>query len=96
MKMSAILQIKLWLNYKELVSMVSRLKEPTFTFACGYKNSFKENGVTQLLYTSSNVEGAGLDINTGIFTAGHPGSYTKRHIIQVQVVLSWNKEEGQL
>ena len=31
---------------------------------------------TTLLYCSTNVAGGGLDISTGVFTAGHPGSYT--------------------
>merc|ERR1711942_547031 len=31
---------------------------------------------TFLLYSSTNTEGGGLDISTGVFTAPHGGSYT--------------------
>merc|ERR1719320_1684842 len=31
---------------------------------------------TSLLYSSTNTEGGGLDISTGVFTAPHGGSYT--------------------
>ena len=62
---------------------VSFLKDPPFTFACGAHSNSAGLSITSqaisyttLLYSSSNVAGAGLDISTGVFTAGHPGSYT--------------------
>jgi hypothetical protein len=66
---------------KQLESEVSILKDPPFTFACGsHQASFTKSAqiipYSKLLYASSNVDGAGLDIDTGVFTAGHPGSYT--------------------
>ena len=59
---------------------VGFLKDPPFTFACGYNYDYYVNAHTipyeKLFYSSSNVEGAGLDSSTGKFTAGHPGTYT--------------------
>ena len=57
------------------------LKNPPMTFACAahyeYQNSISGQVIpfTNLLYSATNVESV-LDIATGKFTAGHPGSYT--------------------
>ena len=65
---------------QELEREVSFLKDPPWTFACGFVFSLttthKAISYDTLLYSSTNVAGAGLDISTGGFTAGHPGSYT--------------------
>ena len=66
---------------QELKREVSFLKDPPWTFACGAHNkgmtvTDQTISYTTLLYSSTNVAGAGLDISTGVFTAGHPGSYT--------------------
>jgi len=59
---------------------VSFLREPLWTFTCGEIFSVNVTSKTisydTLFYSSSNVPGAGLDISTGVFTSGHPGSYT--------------------
>merc|ERR1712183_379581 len=66
----------------QLEREVSFLKDPPFTFACGAHSanihiSSRAISYTTLLYSSTNVAGPhGLDISTGVFTAGHPGSYT--------------------
>ena len=68
-------------SIQDLEREVSFLKDPPWTFACGAHYdliSIKDQAISYatLLYSSSNVAGAGLDISTGVFTAGHPGSYT--------------------
>ena len=60
---------------------MSILKDPPYTFVCGSHSptiSTNQQTIpyTNLLYSSTNVDGAGLDISTGLFTSGHPGSYT--------------------
>lgn len=64
----------------ELVSELLIRREPPYMHACGSQNSYSNSTGTipysTLLYSSSNTEGGGLDIDTGIFTSPHPGSYT--------------------
>ena len=66
----------------ELEKEVSRVKEPPFIHACGsHTGSLHINSQTvpysALLYSSTNRPGVGgLDTETGVFTAPHPGSYT--------------------
>ena len=64
----------------DLEREVSFLKDPLMTFECGYSSNSKATSqiisYTKLLYSSTNVEGAGLDISLGVFTSGHPGTYT--------------------
>ena len=67
---------------QDLEREVSFLKDPPFTFACGAHYDIlsitsQAISYTILLYSSTNIEGPhGLDISTGVFTSGHPGSYT--------------------
>ena len=71
-------------SIKELKEEVSFLKEPPWTFMCGARFddgdylSITSQAITYstLFYSSTNVDGSGLDIATGIFSAGFPGSYT--------------------
>ena len=70
---------------QDLENELSVLKEPPFAHFCGSYNgglSITTNIVSysNLLYSSTNVAGTDLDISTGIFTSGWPGSYT----------VSWN------
>ena len=48
--------------------------------ACGYQYSYSSlTGIitySTLLYSSTNTEGGGLDIASGVFTSSYPGSYT--------------------
>ena len=48
--------------------------------ACGYKDKYTSSysiiPYSSLLYSSTNTEGEGLDISSGLFTSPHPGSYT--------------------
>ena len=66
---------------QKLHKEVSFLKDPPMTFTCAthslYQDSLTGKTIpyTKLLYSSSNVESV-LDITTGVFTAGYPGSYT--------------------
>merc|ERR1719513_287147 len=60
---------------------VAILKAPPYINSCGSHFDFlsASSGTipyTSLLYSSTNTEGGGLDISTGIFTAPHGGSYT--------------------
>jgi len=65
---------------KNLERRVSYLQNPPKTFECGYTSLAKTKSevisYTKLLYSSTNIEGAGLDVSTGVFTSGHPGTYT--------------------
>ena len=51
-----------------------------FIHSCGYNGYLSGHYMTipytSLLYSSTNTEGGGLDISTGVFTAPHGGSYT--------------------
>eukprot|EP00090_Calanus_glacialis_P025412 TRINITY_DN3970_c0_g1_i1.p1 TRINITY_DN3970_c0_g1~~TRINITY_DN3970_c0_g1_i1.p1 ORF type:complete len:239 (-),score=71.74 TRINITY_DN3970_c0_g1_i1:118-777(-) len=60
---------------------MSFLKDPPFFHACGYQGVvIKITGQTvpykSLLYSSTNIEGGDLDIDTGILTTPQSGSYT--------------------
>merc|ERR1711892_429559 len=67
---------------QELERDVTILKEPPFIHACGSTYLDNIHVVSQtipystLLYSSTNTEGGGLDMTTGIFSCPHPGSYT--------------------
>merc|ERR1712013_441513 len=60
---------------------VAILRNPPYINSCGsYSGYLSGNHMTipytSLLYSSTNTEGGGLDISTGVFTAPHGGSYT--------------------
>jgi septal ring factor EnvC (AmiA/AmiB activator) len=65
---------------QELEMDMSFLKEPPFFHACGYQDGASTNRNTipysSLLYSSTNTEGGGLDVSTGIFSSPYPGSWT--------------------
>ena len=66
---------------EELEKEMAFLRDPPFLHACGSHNyhlsgSFQTIPYTSLLYSSTNTEGGGLDIETGVFTAPLGGSYT--------------------
>merc|ERR1712179_70518 len=65
----------------ELEREVAILKAPPYIHACGSNHEVlsASSGTityTSLLYSSTNTEGGGLDITTGVFTAPWGGSYT--------------------
>merc|ERR1719250_55380 len=65
----------------ELEREVAILEAPPYINSCGshYDRLSASSGTipfTSLLYSSTNTEGGGLDISTGVFTAPHGGSYT--------------------
>ena len=65
---------------KQILNNVVSEKNPPFIFGCGAQNDWITTHAevitySSLLYFSTNVEGANLDIETGVFTAGHPGTY---------------------
>ena len=70
----------------ELNQKISFLKDPPFFHTCGYQGSTYINSKTisysTLLYSSTNTEVGGLDIETGVFTSPHPGSYTASWSLQ--------------
>merc|ERR1712007_275358 len=59
---------------------VAILKAPPYIHACGSNGAISASQgtipYTSLLYSSTNTEGGGLDISTGVFTAPLGGSYT--------------------
>merc|ERR1740137_5083 len=68
-------------NDEELEREVSILKDPPFLHACG--SQYGGKSITsqtipfnKMLYSSTNTEGGGLDISTGIFSSPFPGAYT--------------------
>ena len=68
-------------NLTKAQTALSFLKEPPYSHACGGYNDrlqLTSNTISYktLLYSSTNVKEGGLDIETGVFTAGWPGSYT--------------------
>merc|ERR1711892_262933 len=64
----------------ELERDVSIIRNPPFIHSCGYQYrtsiTFQTIPYDSLLYSSTNTEGGGLDIATGVFTSPWPGSYT--------------------
>merc|ERR1711892_154200 len=64
----------------ELERDVSIIRNPPFIHSCGHRYSTSITAQTipydSLLYSSTNTEGGGLDIATGVFTSPWPGSYT--------------------
>merc|ERR1711892_1389725 len=64
----------------ELEIDVSIIRNPPFIHSCGYQSSTSITSQTipysSLLYSSTNTEGGGLDIASGVFTCPWPGSYT--------------------
>merc|ERR1719320_2065284 len=65
----------------EVEREVAILRAPPYIHSCGshYGVLSGSSGTipyTSLLYSSTNTEGGGLDISTGVFTAPHGGSYT--------------------
>ena len=77
----------------ELESEITRIRNPPYMHACGFKRNTIIKSATipysTLLYSSTNTEGGGLDIDTGLFTSPHPGSYT------VTWGLSANEDTGE-
>merc|ERR1711909_92996 len=70
----------------ELEKEVAILRAPPFIHACGSHPSAGSGTIsyTSLLYSSTNTEGGGLDIDEGVFTAPWGGSYT----------VSWDTSAG--
>merc|ERR1719187_2453937 len=64
----------------ELESEITRMRNPPYMHACGYKeytNIYQDTiRYSTLLYSSTNTEGGGLDIASGVFTSSWAGSYT--------------------
>jgi hypothetical protein len=69
------------ISIQKLEQEVSFLKEPPWTFACAaHPRDFTATKqiivYESLLYSSTNIPESFLDISTGVFTSGYPGSYT--------------------
>jgi len=65
----------------ELEREVAIVRAPPYIHSCGSHDATLSGSsmtipYTSLLYSSTNTEGGGLDISTGVFTAPHGGSYT--------------------
>ena len=54
------------------------MRDNPYSFECGYQTAWDTAdsviSYTRLLYSSTNVTG-GLDISSGLFTAGHSGTW---------------------
>ena len=66
---------------EELGMEVTNLRYPPYLHSCGSHFevlSIKSQTIpyTSLLYSATNTEGGGLNIETGVFTSPHPGTYT--------------------
>merc|ERR1712154_266150 len=70
----------------ELESEITRMRNPPYMHACGYQGYTYIKSATipysTLLYSSTNTEGGGLDIASGVFTSSWPGSYTVTWALQ--------------
>ena len=70
----------------ELESEITRMRNPPYMHACGYIYFTDIKSATipysTLLYSSTNTEGGGLDIASGVFTSSYPGSYTVTWALQ--------------
>merc|ERR1712013_753150 len=70
----------------ELESEITRMRNPPYMHACGYIyfTDIKSTTIpySTLLYSSTNTEGGGLDIASGVFTSSYPGSYTVTWALQ--------------
>ena len=65
----------------ELESEITRMRNPPYMHACGAHYDYLDIKsatipYSTLLYSSTNTEGGGLDIASGVFTSSYPGSYT--------------------
>ena len=65
---------------QNLESVVNILRNPPISHACGsHKSLLNITSQTipykSLLYSSTNIEGGGLDIQSGVFTSPFPGTY---------------------
>ena len=75
----------------DLKREISTLRNPPYLHVCGGSkyNWIHSNSriidYTTLLYSSTNTEGGGLDIATGVFTSPWPGSYTVTYSL-----ITWN------
>merc|ERR1712179_726961 len=88
----------------QLEKEVAILRAPPFLHSCGSNtNSISITNQTipyiSLLYSSTNTEGGGLDINTGVFTAPWGGSYTvywntRSYLDPGQYVIIWLQRNG--
>ena len=77
----AVTKYNLTTQVEELGMDITNLRYPPYLHSCGSHFeglSIKAKTIpyTSLLYSSTNTMGGGLDIETGIFTSPHPGSYT--------------------
>ena len=65
-------------NLETLTTSLREVRDNPYSFECGYQTAWDtENSVisyTRSLYSSTNVPG-GLDISSGLFTAGHSGTW---------------------
>ena len=76
----AVTRADLMSKTKELEREVAILKAPPFLHVCGSNSGITTSGktvpYTSLLYSSTNTEGGGLDMESGVFTAPLGGTYS--------------------
>merc|ERR1719402_1283229 len=74
------LEMKMEAKDVDLERHISIMRNPPYTFFCSYQHrsnvTLKYITYSDLLYSSTNVEGADMDLSNGVFTAGWGGSYT--------------------
>ena len=69
-------------NEKQLNERLDQNEKQPFLFICAAQLSYSTYKIYKavnyhtLLYSSTNVEEGGLDICTGVFTSGQPGTYS--------------------
>merc|ERR1712236_120181 len=67
-------------SIRKLETDVSFLKDPPYTYYTSYQSvttiSSQTITYSSLLHSSTNVEGADMNLSTGIFTSGWGGTYT--------------------
>merc|ERR1711936_218460 len=64
-----------------LESQLEVVRDPPYCMYCASRDDHlllysQPVNYDKVFYSSTNVDGADLDVETGLFTSGHPGSYT--------------------
>ena len=67
-------------SFKNRIERLEKTKKP-FVYQCGYRSKMKNTGFAVITYdrltiNSLSEDSGGLDIDSGIFTAGHTGVYS--------------------
>ena len=77
------------LDTKKLEKEILKLRDAPYLHQCGYSLDAGQGSkftitFDNLFYSSTNTEGGGLDLETGVFTAPYPGTYTITYSLSAQ------------